>query len=93
MAKDTRIVYGARCSWWDSIDKVGNRDGIPCCPHCLNVLFEMSSIDEWQQGVDKYNLTHTGYAELVAWARGKCFPSFSKAAQAYRAETGKEVSL
>jgi predicted HAD superfamily Cof-like phosphohydrolase len=91
--KDTRIVYGAMCSWWGTIREVGNRDGIPCCPHCKNLLFEMSSPDEWWEGVDKHVADgHPGYRAFIEWLKGKCFTKgFPEAKIAYEAETGKSA--
>jgi hypothetical protein len=96
---DTRIAYGAMCSWWDTIDKVGktepdrNGHSIPCCPRCRRVLMEVPSPESWWAGVDRYEIAHPGYRALIEWAQGKCFPSFKAAAAAYQAETGKVVSL
>lgn len=92
--KDTRIVYGAGCGWWDSIDKVGTLDGsgLPCCPHCHGVLFETESLDIWWEGVDKYEANgHPGYHAFVEWIRGKCISSWSEAKEIYERETGKVV--
>jgi hypothetical protein len=78
--RDTRIVYGANCVWWDSIDKVavkqvpgGRGPGLPCCPHCGSVLFETDEPD-WFKGMDKYEADgHPGYRAMMEWSRGKCF--------------------
>lgn len=82
--KDTRIPYGARCTWWDSIDKVGISGGLPCCPHCRNVLFEFPDELTWFRSVDKYEEAgHPGYRAMVEWGRGQCFPSVSAMHDAY----------
>lgn len=93
---DLRIVYGAQCTWWDSIDQVGhvpnsgskfNPNGLPCCPHCGRMLFEVDSIEQWQSGIDRYEgAGHPGYAAMMAWARGKCFPNMAALESAYREE-------
>lgn len=91
---DQRIVYGARCSWWDSIDKIGKTapgpsgHALPCCPHCSGVLFEVQSEAEWWAGVDKYEREkpEPGYRQFVEWMRGKCFPGYVAARAAYDAE-------
>lgn len=94
-APDTRIVYGARCAWWGSIDKTaltppgpsGHR--IPCCPHCSSPLFEMDDEAAWFAGVDRHEANgHPGYRTFVEWLRGKCFPSPRAAMAAYSIETG-----
>lgn len=89
---DTRIVYGARCVWWDSIDKVATDKPIPTCPHCGNILFEMESPEVWWGCVDTFEAAgHPGYRRLVEWMRGKCFPTTAAAREAYKKETGREV--
>jgi hypothetical protein len=83
-----RIAYGAACTWWDSIDKVGNTEsGLPCCPHCGSVLFEVPSIAAWRIGVDRYaaEKNDPSYAAMVAWGRGKCFPNYATLADKFRA--------
>lgn len=88
---DSRVVYGACCAWWDSIDKAGHRgtdrgDGlgrIPACPHCKGVLFEMASIEEWWTGVDAHEAKEPGYRKYVEWQRGKCHPSYEAGRRAY----------
>ena len=86
--QDTRIPYGARCTWWDSIDKVGSRltpsGSIPCCPHCRNVLFEVESEEVWFAGADRYEAAgHPGYRAMLEWGRGKCFPDLEALKDAY----------
>lgn len=73
---DTRIVYGARCTWWDSIDQAATTPaGLPCCPHCSSPLFETDSEATWWSGVDAYERDgHPGYRDVITWARGRCFP-------------------
>lgn len=87
--EDDRIVYGVRCSWWDSIDKVGHTkpgpDGhsLPCCPHCGSVLFEVPKM-LWENGIDAYVLKEDpNYQKMIEWMRGKCFPNFGLAKAAY----------
>lgn len=76
MNRDPRIVYGARCTWWDSIDKVGRTgSGLPGCPHCGSPLFETPDEATWWAGVGAYERDgHPGYRELVEWGRGRCLP-------------------
>ncbi len=83
---DTRIPYGARCTWWDSIDKVGVRGGLPVCPHCHNVLFGLPTIEAWYAGVDRYDVDHPGYRKLIDWSRGKCFAHHWQLIEAYNKE-------
>lgn len=102
--KDTRIAYGACCTWWDDIHKVGTipaqrvlrkrfggtvtipseAAGLPCCPHCRGMLFEMENEAAWFASVDKYESEgHPGYRRFAEWMRGKCFPSIEAAQAAY----------
>ena len=83
--EDKRIVYGARCTWWDSIDKCSTVDTgkgflLPCCPICHGMLCEVSSIEEWMDQIDAYtNDGHPRYRSLMLWMRGKCFKSMHNA--------------
>lgn len=66
------IAYGAVCSWWDSKDKVGQLpSGLPCCPHCGLVLYEMEET-RWWASVDAYSKKMKGYREAVEQGQGKC---------------------
>lgn len=85
---DTRVVYGVNCTWWDSIDKVAKlRTGIPCCPHCGSVLFEVANIEEWWEGVDRHDQTHPGYRKLIEWSQGKCYLNTKALITAYQQAT------
>jgi hypothetical protein len=88
---DTRIVYSVSGTWWDSIDKIATRDGLPCCPQCGSLLFETGNMEDWQRGVDRFDITHPGYAAMVKWGRGKCFPDMAALATAYAKETGQPI--
>lgn len=77
-APDQRIVYGAHCTWWDSIQRVGRRGNLPCCPHCGSPLFEMPSEAQFIDGARAYEASgHPAYVSKLTWARGKCFPGFA----------------
>lgn len=80
---DERIVAGARCTWWDSIDKVATRNSLPVCPHCGNVLYEFESQEIWDGMVAEHDSVEPGYEALVAWGRGKCFPNYEAVKAAY----------
>lgn len=92
---DTRIVYGARCTWWDSIDKAGKTESgpvtghrLPACPFCGSVLFEYPNEAEWFQAAEKYaeKKPDPDYVDFIKWARGKCFPNFPLARKAFDAQ-------
>lgn len=94
---DQRIVYGARCMWWDSIDKVavkgGVPGGLPVCPHCGRSLFETTDEATWWSGVSKYEADgHPGYRVMIEWSRGKCFPDRLALEAAYRAAMRTELN-
>lgn len=87
--RDQRFVYGARCTWFGAIEEIGHTaSGLPACPHCGSVLFEMKSEADWWESVDRYEAHgHPGYRQFVEWSRGKHFRSFSEAKVAYDAQT------
>jgi hypothetical protein len=93
MITDKRVVYGANCTFWGSINEIGTRDvgghKLPCCPHCKGMLFEMDSEEKWFQGVDRYSESHVGYRDKIEWARGKCFKTVTELTKAYEC---REVS-
>lgn len=74
--------------WWDSIDKAGSRDGtttgLPCCPRCGGVLFEVPNEKEWWAGVDQHQKNgNPGYRAFIEWLRGKCFADMETAKNEY----------
>lgn len=88
MNADRRVVYGATCLWWDSITQVSvTGHGLPCCPHCGGVLYEVETEAVWWAQVDAYEAGKPwpGYRAFVTWLRGRCFPSRESALGAYRA--------
>jgi hypothetical protein len=80
-----RVVFGARCSWWDTIDKAATRPdvfgtGLPCCPHCRGVLLEVENEVQWWATAELYQANgHTGYVDFLRWIRGRCFPTMDEA--------------
>jgi hypothetical protein len=86
MTLDSRIVYGAQCSWWDTVDKAGQLpSGLPCCPYCHGVLYEMTAA-EWRASIHRYVEGQPDYVEFITWARGRCLPSYHVALAEYRAK-------
>ncbi len=83
---DRRVVYGATCAWWDYIDKVAvTEEGLPCCPHCKGVLFEMDR-GEWEEGVEKHTkaTNNPGYPVFITWLKGKCFRNWTEAFETFK---------
>lgn len=93
---DSRLCYGATCTWFGPIHETKNM-GIPGCPLCGGVLFEMDSEQQWWDGVDKYESDgHPGYRSMWEWQRDakKCFPlnkGLGALAFAYNHATGRHV--
>ena len=87
LAKDGRIVYGARCLWWESIDKVATKpSGLPCCPWCGGVLLEVDSEAEWWAGARRHEAEkEPGYVAFLEWLRGRCYSTINDARRAYAA--------
>jgi hypothetical protein len=78
-----KIVYGARCSWWDDINKANkNEVGLPCCPFCGSVLFE-TDLESWNVAIAVHDKKHPGYKKVVQWMKGKCFLSYEVAQKEY----------
>jgi hypothetical protein len=85
---DTRLVYGVRCTWWDGIHAIATREGLPCCPHCRNVLFEMDSEEQFMAGAHRYEADgHPGYVAMLTWGRGRCFQNMAALERAYAERT------
>lgn len=74
---DNRHVYGAACSWNGPIAKIGSNGGLPACPHCKGMLFEMDA-GKWHAGIADYCLKRDDrdYPAFMAWLsnRGTCSP-------------------
>jgi len=76
---DERYVYGACCTWHGSIMQVVHTgSGLPGCPYCYGVLYEMPSKESWDQSVSTYadKANDPGYVDFVQWMGncGKCYP-------------------
>lgn len=90
--KDTRLAYGAQCTWFGLIKEVGGRGTgplgpLPCCPLCGGMLFELDTEKKWWDGVDKYEKDgHPGYRAMWVWAKAqeKCFKTLSSLQEAYK---------
>src|SRR5713101_5367645 len=91
---DRRIAYGAMCSWWDSIEKVGllktgagGPHSLPCCPICKGLLLEVETPEVWWADARKYEAKgNPGYCDYLRWLRGRCFKSQDAARAQYELE-------
>lgn len=81
---ENMIAYGATCSWWDDKNKVATKpSGLPCCPQCGGVLFEIEE-SAWWDGVDSWEEKGVeDYRAVIEWARGKCFKTRNEMINAY----------
>lgn len=95
--EDRRIVYGATCTWWDSIDKSSVLDAgtgvlLPCCPSCHGMLCEVASIETWIDQIEAYTANgHPHYRSMMVWVRGKCFKTMYDAELAWRAHAVRQM--
>lgn len=86
-----QIVYGARCVWWDSIDKAATTDtGLPVCPYCGSPLYVIDA-DQWWASINNHEsgqggrvVGHPGYRRFIEWLRGQCFSSYDVARHRYQ---------
>ncbi len=74
--------------------------GLPCCPVCGGMLFEISEetsywlqVDDYEAGKHPIREPHPGYRKMLEWQRDqkKCFQTVYHLARAYHAATGIEV--
>jgi hypothetical protein len=85
---DTRVVYGAGCVWWGAIGDVAAKpSGLPCCPHCGGMLFEVADEAEWWASARRHAQAQgdPNYPEFLEWLRsaGRCFPRYHEARDAW----------
>lgn len=95
MIEDTRVAYGATCTWWGLIDETAthpplvikggpNLPRLRCCPLCEGGLFEIESEEIWWSEVDAHESAgNPGHRTYVEWRRGRCFPGNEAAEAAY----------
>lgn len=87
---DRRIAYGAGCLWWGPIQAVGvTVGGLPCCPQCRGLLFEMDSEAVFLAAAKRYeeDQARPGYVTFIRWLKGRCFKTQAAAEAAYAADT------
>lgn len=89
--KDTRIAFGAGCTWWGPIDEVAKGGdtgmGIPSCPFCRGVLYEDPDIRAWQTRLTRTEqMGYPNYSEVMIWQHDvakRCYKSWIALRQAY----------
>lgn len=81
-ARDERIPYGARCTWWGTIYEIktnySNGHHLPCCPHCRGMLFEVRTLAIWNEMVQEYaeKSGDAAYPAFMDWVRTRpCQPA------------------
>jgi hypothetical protein len=83
------MVYSAHCTWCAPISKASKLEsGIPCCPHCKSVLFQMERAD-WDKGVVGFiasngDHAYPSYLEWVA-TTDRCYRTYKEARAAFNA--------
>lgn len=87
MALATDIFYGLCTFWtddWEAL-RARTRGSTPCCPYCGAVGFEING-DEWWRQIHQHERNgHPGYAAMVEWGKGRCFPTYTALEAAWRA--------
>lgn len=81
MNDEQQIWYGFCTYWtddWEALSATPVEDtatgghGIPCCPECGSVGYQMT-LQEWNEGVEKYESEdNAGYAAFIAELKEKC---------------------
>lgn len=81
MNDEQEIWYGFCTYWTDEWDSLSATEpvegeaishGIPCCPKCGSVGYQMTLLD-WNEGIEKYEAEgHTGYAAFIEGLKEQC---------------------
>lgn len=90
--QDTRVAYGAMCTWWGTIYETARHPaGLPCCPKCHGMLFEMPNEPEFLEMASRYEADgHPGYLDMIRWTKGRCFPTMAEMEAAYLMSRGAQ---
>lgn len=65
--------------------KIGGKDsGLPCCPYCGSMLFQIEE-NKWWGGAKSFNETHPNYLRFIQWSmrQNRCWANNTEAAKAY----------
>lgn len=86
MARQTDVFYGLCTFWTDDWASLGRtREGIPCCPYCGAVGFEMDR-KEWLRQIAAHEAKgNPDYLAMMRWAKDRCFSDFATLTRTYRA--------
>lgn len=91
MPKREGIAVCSRCTWWDDAENAIDVGGVLLCAKCHEpVRGVVESEEKFMRGMGE---RPKDFCDFVKWTKGKGFPNFQKAADAYRRETGKQVRL
>jgi len=102
---DGRVFYGLCTFWTDDWSVMGSSSGIPVCPKCGSVGFE-TTLTKWMVGVRQHEMgttgavapserrdPHPGYVQMIVWGKGRCFPNWEIAQQAYASFLEREKAF
>lgn len=90
--RDTRIAFGASCTWWGPIQEVAKGSdtgmGVPSCPFCNGVLYEAPTKGDWDarlRSVETYG-SIKDYRKVMEWQHDnlqRCFASWDDLKRVY----------
>ena len=84
---DTRIVHGSACTYWGPIQSASRTrlDGLPGCPFCNRVLFEMKDEATFLSYAEQYEQAgNPGYVIFIKWLKGRrCYRTIETAMAIY----------
>lgn len=84
---ESRVVFGASCCWWNRIEAAAQTEtGLPCCPHCGGMLYELGE-DSWWRFARQHGeeARDERYLAFLEWLRGRCFLNVDLARAAFDA--------
>lgn len=91
--QDLRWVYGVGCFWFAPIrDARPNAHGLPCCPTCSSLLYEVKSKEFfWGQAKNYDAAGHPGYLNMMLWIKAERhhFLTIQEAEAAYKVHQDK----
>ena len=85
-----QIWYGMCTYWtddWDALTPTPENKGIPSCPECGSVGFQMT-VQEWNQGIATLDKDSPGYADFINELKGKCHGKTTTLAELWEIQKG-----